>query len=801
MATANNNQAAVQTIRRQLNGLRRKLSTWIIVSGLSRWLLVVLGVFALDMAMDRIFKMDFAQRCIMLVLMLIVFAAYLFFKLIRPLSHKVADEKLLMQVENQNTKSGQSIISSYQLAQDDSVEEKGISRELTDATIQQGLKNAKEIAFGSALDKAQAGKNGLLLALGAVITAILGIGVWFGTQMLQDDKTEIPSGSTLVSSDSESSHEEATESSEQSSSLVGKSAKFLGIWFNRNVLLGDAQWPQSTYLEIVGAENGEVVVARGGSHQQIVLVSEKSRVKDVEVELEVDGPEGRTYYPMKQVADSKHRFVFNNVSSALRFRATGGDAETEWVQMVLVEAPAVEDIKLEATWPKYTGLQVGELEGSGPHSLLPGSQVKVSIKTNKPLSECSLKIDDSFLPMTAVNDEATQFTTTLGVNSPLLGGKYDFALKDKRSLDNNRSASFTLKLKEDKSPKVRAELVGISGMVVPGAKVPTKFSALDDYGLKAVGFECGWKQDSSEEGLAIRKVSIFDVKKGEIQVEHSGTEVLELAPLKLEPGIGLRFVVAATDSNPDPPGISESREFLLRIVTEEELRSDLLRREIEQRKAFKQAYDAQMAAIAEIRGISAMRKSSEMSDDEFRAEQSRRVSAAYRGQRLIGTNVNAVRQRFDDFVLEVKNNNLDSAPNTPLDQKLEHRFGTLIAAKIRDIDAGGMMIMNSEGEKVAKSDFISLAAINLEDCRLNLSNRDELNASVEKTVEAQEKILTIMQEVLDAMEDSELYQSVINNVLNMKRIEEEIRGALKGDGKQPDGIFESDKENKIFENE
>ena len=227
----------------------------------------------------------------------------------------------------------------------------------------------------------------------------------------------------------------------------------------------------------------------------------------------------------------------------------------------------------------------------------------------------------------------------------------------------------------------------------------------------------------------------------------------------------------------------------------------MLRREIEQRKAFKQAYDAQMAAIAEIRGISAMRKSSEMSDDEFRAEQSRRVSAAYRGQRLIGTNVNAVRQRFDDFVLEVKNNNLDSAPNTPLDQKLEHRFGTLIAAKIRDIDAGGMMIMNSEGEKVAKSDFISLAAINLEDCRLNLSNRDELNASVEKTVEAQEKILTIMQEVLDAMEDSELYQSVINNVLNMKRIEEEIRGALKGDGKQPDGIFESDKENKIFENE
>ena len=106
MAIASNNREAVRTIRRQLNGLRRKLSTWIFVRGLSRWLLVVLGVFALDMLMDRVFKMDFSQRLIMLVLMLLVFAVFLFFKLIRPLCHKVSDEKLLMQVENRNAQSG-----------------------------------------------------------------------------------------------------------------------------------------------------------------------------------------------------------------------------------------------------------------------------------------------------------------------------------------------------------------------------------------------------------------------------------------------------------------------------------------------------------------------------------------------------------------------------------------------------------------------------------------------------------------------------------------------------------------------
>ena len=56
-----------------------------------------------------------------------------------------------------------------------------------------------------------------------------------------------------------------------------------------------------------------------------------------------------------------------------------------------------------------------------------------------------------------------------------------------------------------------------------------------------------------------------------------------------------------------------------------------------------------------------------------------------------------------------------------------------------------------------------------------------------------------MREVLDAMEDSELFQSAINDLLEIKRIEKDIRDALKGDGGEaPGGIFEEE-ENKIFE--
>ena len=44
----------------RLNELRRRLTTWVLIKGLSRWLMLVLAVVAFDILLDRMFKMDFA---------------------------------------------------------------------------------------------------------------------------------------------------------------------------------------------------------------------------------------------------------------------------------------------------------------------------------------------------------------------------------------------------------------------------------------------------------------------------------------------------------------------------------------------------------------------------------------------------------------------------------------------------------------------------------------------------------------------------------------------------------------------
>jgi len=48
-----------------MNPIQNKIR-WILVRGLGQWLLITIAVLLLDMGLDRFFKMDFAQRTVML---------------------------------------------------------------------------------------------------------------------------------------------------------------------------------------------------------------------------------------------------------------------------------------------------------------------------------------------------------------------------------------------------------------------------------------------------------------------------------------------------------------------------------------------------------------------------------------------------------------------------------------------------------------------------------------------------------------------------------------------------------------
>ena len=69
------------------------------------------------------------------------------------------------------------------------------------------------------------------------------------------------------------------------------------------------------------------------------------------------------------------------------------------------------------------------------------------------------------------------------------------------------------------------------------------------------------------------------------------------------------------------------------------------------------------------------KKPDDVSDEDFLADQESKLIATVREQKSIGTAIATVADRFEDFLVEIKNNRLDEAENEIApDQRIETRF-------------------------------------------------------------------------------------------------------------------------------
>ncbi|HMP79715.1 MAG TPA: hypothetical protein PKD54_09715, partial [Pirellulaceae bacterium] len=649
-----------------------------------------------------------------------------------------SDEDLLFQIEDQNPQLNESLIGGWQLEHDPRIEEKGWSVALAAETIRRGRERANTVNVVGALDAQRFRWNVLALAAGCGAFLLLAWGV--------------------------------------------SSTDFFRTWFRRNLLLTSDQWPRQTHLVIEGVNGGQLIVPRGADHRQLVTVSDHSIVVPDEVTLEVDGPTGRVWQTMKQTGRSdgrEHAFVFYSIASEFRFRAAGGDALTDWVHVRLVEPPTIIEMELVAILPVYTQSPEFVLEGVGPHSVLQGSRLRVRAKTNKPLRVCQLLLDLAELDLKATDNSRQEFMIELpsapGLQDDgVAGGKYVFRLEDEAGLGNLREFGFTIRTRADQAPAVRAKLLGIAGMAVPRAQIPISLSVSDDFGIANLDFDCHWIPPEDDQTALHRVVPIVYFERQDMLTEINETAVLRVESLPLVPNSNLRFVVTASDHQPNP-NVGSSREFLLRIVTEEELRADLLRREIEQRRALDQAYNAQMDLIAEVRQLAAD-PAEDLPASQREAAVQNKLLALFRAQRNVGTSLAAIASRFEEFLLEVRNNRLDEGlDEIAMGRSLTTRFSQEIATPLRVLD----------------EEWVLLAAQNLEQCRRQAGNEVLLQQALLGTAAVQEEILNRIRQVMAAMEDSENYQDLINKLMEFKRIENEIKQQIKR-LENPDRILEKD---------
>jgi len=730
----------VREITEPLRRLRRRVAVWFLVDGFSRLLAAAVLLIGFDLLVDWAFEMDRPQRIVMIGLVLVCLAVVFAFRVIRPFwGRRLSDDALCLQVERQNAGLRERVITALQFSRQREFERAGVSRAMVDATIRDGVRAADGVPFDDVLRRDRFIGNTLLL-LGS-LAALIGIG------------------------------------------LGAKFWEPLQIWYQRNVLLlEDVDWPQDTVFHVDGVRDGVLTVPRGDDWLFVARVDPDSNVFPDAATLEFRKDGERRTVVMKPSQDKQaasgeakahgsqplafeHKLL--RVVEPFEFRIVCSSGRTKWIPVRLVDRPDVKSLDLTAIEPDYAGGKRVELPaGRGPYYVLGGSRVAISGTATEPLTAAEVILPNAVIPL---HVDGRSFSGEIPPQH-VVEETYKVRLVDNvairfpkttktRRLESKPHTRFALKIRPDHAPKLTLRLKGIGGMVVPEARIPCEVLVEDDYAVTAVRRRHKWRlRDETEftQGGDPLDDANRELANEEKQPWKSFVvnHLIDLKPLKIPIGARFSFQFEANDNDvvarPETGKVGKTLLMTIRVVSEDELRADLLRREKEQQQEFERLVDEQdkvytelVATLTRIRG-----------NNDVPAQDRNRLRELQKQQHTLGKNLDAIAAKLADILLEFRNNRI-----VDVEQELENREKFIIGP-----------MQNLARKTVPETvDLLTQA-------RRTGTPPAERDIALKAAQEKQESIKDEMANILKRMNRTARFQEVVNLTYRVLKAQQAVLG-------------------------
>ncbi len=404
------------------------------------------------------------------------------------------------------------------------------------------------------------------------------------------------------------------------------------IWFSRNILLSEREWPRRSLLLVDGLEDGKIRVVRGDSLTLTVRASETMPLVPDRIRLLVGTSDTKqnTKTENRTVVIDQFRaelrdgttwriftYTFHDVLEDLSLTVRGGDCTLPDLQIVVVPPPVLYDFSLQQQFPAYMKRIDRSIVPSASTFVPDGTTVTLSARANKALKRVSMSLNqcpplelENISNENAVSEIATP-AITLREDTLV-----EFFLEDEEGQKNRQPLRLGLFVVKDAIPTVEVRLHGIGTAITPSAVLPLRGDLSDDQGLSEIfyRYDIASKQADTEKDSETtlppqnRTGEISVQKLTEMQTRFSLNEVFAVQDIQPQPGDLLQFSVCATDyfdldtpsttamvegesTPPEHSRIASSAPFVLNVVSEKELLSLLELQEISLRQRFEVLLD------------------------------------------------------------------------------------------------------------------------------------------------------------------------------------------------------------------
>jgi hypothetical protein len=607
-----NDRHNMDGIRRQLLGLRLRLRLWQFCVGTSRLLAVVAALVFISLLVDRTARMDHPQRVLSLILGAVALLVVIGREIVRPLRHRISPEALLLRVERRQADLASRLIAAWEFAALPDVPP-GASPALVASAIEQGRAAAARADFRGVIDWPRFRRR-----------------AWFGGVAL----------AALLA-------------------LAIGAPQMTRLWFARNILLSDVEWPRRTHLSVQGLVDGALRVPVAGDLEVLVRAT---GVPPDEVFFRYADAAGAAYREQMPRVGEDYRTLFRGVTEPFRLQISGGDDRTDWIAVQLLPRPELTDVTVTVEPPAYTGRKPATLDSrTGAYTALAGSGVVLGGRSSLPLSEVSVAIEGNRLQAMSVSN-AVRFAIRLQPEQ-VKSATYRLQAVSDTGIPTLRPTPVGLRVEPDRPPRVTAALEGIGQMILSRAVIPVVCDVQDDYGVTAAWLEYQHQAptgvNSGPQQVPLQ-LPVVPPTGGVIRVAHA----LAVTPFRLDPDATLTLRVAARDGNTlTGPGQGQSASFTLRVATEEDFRKDLVQREQALRQRLERLIQEQRALADESRLFHSGTEAAKVRD-------AGRLLRAEKRQRQMLPGLASVISGLAQIRGEAYNNHLESDPS-PLLKRLD----------------------------------------------------------------------------------------------------------------------------------
>lgn len=681
------------TIARRLNSLGRRVRLYLLMDGLAVVSAALVFFMLITLGVDFFARLAWDMRVAQLASILVMLAGLSWWFVVRPLRVSVRPEHLAVLVERKHPHLHSLLVTAVDFLRRPVGPH--TSPQMVEQVIRQATQDAANVPFRSVLDHRRARRRAALSFCCVGFIGLLG----------------------LAAPDT------------------------MHLWLRRNVLLENVAWPQRNRLLVENLTDGKLIVPRNEDVTVSALVDdgyEPPRQAFIDF-INAAGVRGREQMPAISLPQVRFTHTFERLAQSQRCRISGGDATTEWFDIEVVDRPQIKNAVIEVTPPAYTGMDPYRLRaGQTAAEVLTGSEVRLRIESNKPLVQAMLVREEASRKVEvgeAAGRDGTHFDSLI---KPATTSTYQFLLVDALGLTNRGErvvpVRFNIRLVADKPPVVKMRIKDAGDMITPDAILPVEGTFNDQYGLASagIGFQVAREDSSPQEGVEPIAGFVPGSKSFAHTVDFAGAEH------GLVQGDRITLYCEASDfDDVSGPNVGKSPPMFLRVVSHEELLSDLSRREQEHRRDFERLLRQQEELYAE------MLATSRPSDPEESRDYFARLA---RRQRDYAGRLNLIRLQFEQVLAKLRMNQLA----TPA---IEVRLGQSVIAPMDQLYRSGMPHAAATLEQLPP---------------------EAAGATLNSARAAQEQVLADMNRILASLLKWEGYQEAVTLLREVLKMQKEL---------------------------